>query len=158
MHYDIDFDTASPAWRKWRDHFDERKDAPPNGWRAFLSGYMPKYEWFARYNLYLRSWAWIQRRSGVLKREQMCQLCQSTERLEVHHVTYQRVGAEGIEDLRCLCFRCHKDVERRGDKWVPMSPSLRAERDRRRHIREAEAKKKKVTRRRPKPPEPTQAE
>ena len=28
-------------------------------------------------------------------------------RMNVHHVTYERLGCEGPEDLRLLCERCH---------------------------------------------------
>jgi 5-methylcytosine-specific restriction endonuclease McrA len=30
--------------------------------------------------------------------------------LEVHHLTYDRLGAELDEDLRVLCRKCHYDV------------------------------------------------
>lgn len=139
----------SKGWRLWAENFAVRKDAPPGGWVQFLAGNLSRTEWFDRYNLYLRSYAWMQRRKGVINREKVCQLCQSDERLEVHHVTYQRVGAERIEDLRLLCHRCHRKVEERGDKWVPLTQTLRDERDRRRHLAQQKAAAKKVTRRRP---------
>ena len=139
-------------WQIWFERFDERRNPPPSGWRQFLDVSLSKAEWFDRYKLYLRSSAWQLRRAGVLRREQMCQLCQATERLEVHHVTYVNVGSEPIEDLRCLCHRCHKKVDSRGDKWVPMSPALREARDRKRHLAALKAAKKKQTRRRPQPP------
>ena len=141
-------DKAS-RWRDWFQHFDERLDAPPGGWRDFLSVHLSRADWFDRYNLYIRSSSWRQRRSGVIAREKVCQLCYGAQRLEVHHVTYTRVGAETIEDLRLLCWRCHKEVESRGDKWLPMTATLRDERDRRRQVREKELAKKKTTRRRP---------
>lgn len=141
----------SKGWQLWYEHFSERRDAPPSGWRAFLQSNVSRAEWFERYNLYLRSYAWMQRRKGVIGRERVCQVCQSDERLEVHHVTYHRVGCETVKDLRLLCQRCHKNVEARGDKWLPLTKTLREERDRRRFLREREAQKKKVTRRRPAP-------
>lgn len=141
--------SESKGWRLWAENFDVRKDAPPNGWAKFLAANLSRTEWFDRYNLYLRSYAWMQRRNGVITREKVCQLCQSDERLEVHHVTYQRVGSERIEDLRLLCHRCHRKVEERGDKWVPLTKTLRDERDRRRELATRKAAAKKVTRRRP---------
>ena len=34
-------------------------------------------------------------------------LCNGTEGLDVHHRTYDRVGAEELDDLTTLCDRCH---------------------------------------------------
>lgn len=36
-----------------------------------------------------------------------CRLCNSKERLEVHHRTYKRRGNEKLDDLTTLCHRCH---------------------------------------------------
>jgi hypothetical protein len=36
-----------------------------------------------------------------------CQFCNSSERLEAHHRTYERRGAELDDDLVALCDRCH---------------------------------------------------
>lgn len=33
-------------------------------------------------------------------------------RIHVHHITYERLGEELIEDLILLCSRCHKAVHR----------------------------------------------
>lgn len=32
--------------------------------------------------------------------------------LQVHHLTYERVGHERLEDLKLLCPRCHKKMHR----------------------------------------------
>jgi 5-methylcytosine-specific restriction endonuclease McrA len=141
-------DKAS-RWRDWSHHFDDRLDAPPGGWRNFLGVHLSRADWFDRYNLYLRSSAWRQRRAGVIAREKVCQLCQGSERLEVHHITYNRVGAEEIDDLRLLCRRCHKDIESSGDKWLPLTPALREARDRKRHLVAKKSIAAKRTRRRP---------
>jgi hypothetical protein len=36
-----------------------------------------------------------------------CQGCDGTKRLEVHHLTYERLGHERMEDLMVLCHFCH---------------------------------------------------
>ena len=41
-----------------------------------------------------------------------CQLCHGTERLEVHHATYENLGAESLEDLAVLCAPCHSAYEK----------------------------------------------
>jgi antitoxin YefM len=39
-----------------------------------------------------------------------CQGCSSKNRLHVHHLTYERVGAELLDDLVTLCWDCHWTV------------------------------------------------
>jgi hypothetical protein len=48
----------------------------------------------------IRAWA-IRERGG------RCECCDDTEHLEVHHVTYDNLGQEHLEDLRILCLPCH---------------------------------------------------
>ncbi len=38
-----------------------------------------------------------------------CRLCDSTEKLHVHHLTYERLGNERLQDLVTLCELCHSD-------------------------------------------------
>lgn len=45
-------------------------------------------------------------------------MCGETERLQLHHMTYERVGAEELSDLMWLCKTCHAMVhvlEERGE-------------------------------------------
>jgi hypothetical protein len=37
-------------------------------------------------------------------------ICGSTEDLDLHHLTYVRLGRERLDDLRPLCRACHHDV------------------------------------------------
>lgn len=61
-----------------------------------------------KYERYIRSDAWKQRRKGALKRaEHRCQVCYSKSRLDVHHRTYARFEDERAGDLTVLCRRCH---------------------------------------------------
>jgi 5-methylcytosine-specific restriction endonuclease McrA len=39
-------------------------------------------------------------------------LCLSRERLEVHHLSYARLGREELSDLITLCHECHKAVHK----------------------------------------------
>ncbi|MCF6331040.1 MAG: HNH endonuclease [Sulfurimonas sp.] len=36
-----------------------------------------------------------------------CCLCKSKNNLNVHHITYERLGNEELSDLRLLCRKCH---------------------------------------------------
>lgn len=60
------------------------------------------------YSAYLRSPEWAKRRDEAIARVGgRCQGCSSTDRLEAHHLTYERVGHERPTDLMVLCDLCH---------------------------------------------------
>jgi hypothetical protein len=62
------------------------------------------------YVAYLRSPEWATRRAEALARAGgRCERCGAPAR-EVHHRTYERVGAERPEDLQALCAPCHRVV------------------------------------------------
>lgn len=74
---------------------------------------------FATYNDYIHSstWANVRRRYRKSDRPQACVLCDSDERIVLHHLTYERVGDEALDDLVALCRTCHSyvhDLERSG--------------------------------------------
>lgn len=53
--------------------------------------------------------AWERKRQRKLKDVGFrCQDCGTKRRLEVHHLTYARLGKERLKDLRALCHDCHK--------------------------------------------------
>jgi hypothetical protein len=61
------------------------------------------------YNQYLLTPEWKQRRRAALFRASYrCQICNSNERLHVHHRTYERLGAEAASDIIVLCCHCHQ--------------------------------------------------
>jgi 5-methylcytosine-specific restriction endonuclease McrA len=60
------------------------------------------------YNEYLQSEHWQRKRAEALERaDRACQLCASTKRLQVHHRSYENLGAEDDADLTVLCADCH---------------------------------------------------
>ena len=60
------------------------------------------------YNEYMRSVQWKKKRHQVLIYwGNKCGMCYKPGRLEVHHRTYERLGAELITDLIPLCEECH---------------------------------------------------
>lgn len=61
-----------------------------------------------RYQRYLHSPHWLRVRKLALKRDGRCVRCASTDRLEVHHKTYERLGREELADVETLCRACHK--------------------------------------------------
>lgn len=60
------------------------------------------------YKVYLQGEHWrLMRR---LRREvdnDQCAICGSIDKLNVHHKTYERIGAEKLGDLITLCYECH---------------------------------------------------
>jgi 5-methylcytosine-specific restriction endonuclease McrA len=60
------------------------------------------------YLAYLDSPEWQARRKAkLIEAGHRCVVCNSPNRLEVHHRTYQRRGNEDRTDLTVLCRRCH---------------------------------------------------
>jgi len=60
------------------------------------------------YERYLQTARWRSRRNRALKlAEYHCQRCQAQRKLQVHHLSYARLGDERDEDLEVLCRGCH---------------------------------------------------
>lgn len=66
------------------------------------------------YRQYLRSTHWrIIRTEAVKLAENRCSVCGSDSNLNVHHLTYERLGQELQSDLQVLCYGCHQRVHER---------------------------------------------
>lgn len=60
------------------------------------------------YNEYIKSPAWSAKRRQVLIRDDYrCFDCGTSTRLQVHHINYEHLGNEPLEDLITLCTDCH---------------------------------------------------
>lgn len=68
---------------------------------------------------YLRSPEWAATRLRYYEAHgRTCCLCGTDEQIQLHHLTYERVGQELPDDLAGLCANCHAMVhvlERRGE-------------------------------------------
>lgn len=63
------------------------------------------------YGQYLRSFEWKQTRRAALERANyVCAFCGDEGYLQVHYLTYERVGAEEAGDLLVLCDLCHSSI------------------------------------------------
>ena len=61
------------------------------------------------YKDYLLSNDWqIVRRIALAHFGNKCQLCGSTQNLNVHHKNYDNIGNETLDDLTLLCKSCHE--------------------------------------------------
>ena len=63
------------------------------------------------YLKYLKSPIWKELRDTVCERDnQRCTKCDKKGELHVHHLTYERLFDEELEDLITLCKLCHEEA------------------------------------------------
>lgn len=75
-------------------------------------------EWRSKYEAYLASSAWkVKRENAIARAGGRCERCHfpftSFEEefvceLQVHHLTYERLGKEKPSDLMVVCIACHE--------------------------------------------------
>lgn len=63
------------------------------------------------YAEYLQTPHWQHMRQRKLSQVKQCEHCGIRQRLEPHHVTYERIGNEWLTDLVVLCRTCHVYVQ-----------------------------------------------
>jgi hypothetical protein len=70
---------------------------------------------------YYLSPQWAARRWLVIQRAgACCEKChRKTARLQVHHLNYQHLGNEPLDDLKALCGKCHQAAHNHTDKQRP---------------------------------------
>lgn len=67
-----------------------------------------------KYTAYLKSSKWKEKRKEALDfYGRKCSECSVKSNLQVHHLTYDNLFNERIEDLRILCKKCHEAVHGR---------------------------------------------
>ena len=60
---------------------------------------------------YIKSKEWQKKKLlHLLFANYKCQVCGSTNNLELHHITYERLTTEQLEDLAILCRNCHQKI------------------------------------------------
>jgi hypothetical protein len=64
------------------------------------------------YQEYLLTTHWELLKRAVLGRTgRRCEICDNSHvEVHVHHMTYKNRGKEDIDEMACLCDRCHKKV------------------------------------------------
>ena len=73
------------------------------------------------YREYIDSPAWKRKRAAAIKHNgSKCNICGGKSYLQVHHLTYERLGREEMSDLEVLCKFCH-GLEHE-DKYTPQDP------------------------------------
>ena len=92
-------------------NFDPKNETHVKGLSAILSADRVVKPNTVNYYDYLKSPQWQSVRDAALKRANyQCEKCKSAKNLEVHHITYKRLGYELPEDLIVLCKDCHENV------------------------------------------------
>jgi hypothetical protein len=70
-----------------------------------------KNESIIRYREYLKSEAWIAKKWQVFKRDEyQCQKCGTAKNIQCHHLTYEHLYNEPLDDLVTLCRLCHVSI------------------------------------------------
>lgn len=64
--------------------------------------------WHGRYEDYLETRHWANKKRAFLRRHPRCYVCDATEKLLVHHKTYVNLGHEPDRDLVTLCRHHHQ--------------------------------------------------
>jgi hypothetical protein len=63
-----------------------------------------------QYSLMVTTDCWKIRRNEYAKRHDRCEICTSGRSLQVHHLSYERLGHERDEDLVVVCELCHRAI------------------------------------------------
>jgi hypothetical protein len=65
----------------------------------------------AEYQTYLNSSRWKDKRDKVFSRDgYICQKCNQNKASQVHHLTYERIFNEPLQDLLSVCAKCHEEI------------------------------------------------
>lgn len=124
---------ADPAYMRLK----EAHDNTTKEFRKFTEGYsndrwpwrgaaielsMPVKEHDYTYDEHMKSDYWRKIRFQVRERDKhKCRHCGSGMNLVCHHITYENLGNESLDDLLTLCKRCHynvhqEDLRRKGQR------------------------------------------
>lgn len=64
-----------------------------------------------KYHQYLESKEWKEKRKLVFERDKnLCQSCKSAPAFHVHHLHYNNIFRENLEDLLSVCAACHNKI------------------------------------------------
>jgi len=77
-------------------------------------------DWKERYHCYLQSAEWKEKRRQVWRRAKgRCEGCKAqAKEMHIHHLTYDRIYNESLDDLRLYCRACHLDAHGIGMKEI----------------------------------------
>jgi hypothetical protein len=96
------------------------------------------------YIAYMQSRAWLDRRAAALRDPKAacwcCGVMAGIRPLDLHHLTYERLGRELPRDLVLVCRPCHDTIHERRDKHDSILAATRYVREMQKAARERECK------------------
>lgn len=96
-----------PLFRSYREAFLKAWES----FREYQQEALESFNWMNRYNEYLNSEAWHNKRQRVLKYDMFtCLATGETENLQVHHIHYMNIGIEPMCDLLTLSRDAHNYI------------------------------------------------
>lgn len=77
-------------------------------------------QWRLAYEKHLKSAQWKNTRRDLFRlRGEKCETCgKRSPNLEIHHLTYERLGKELASDLKIVCKQCHEEEDRKRERAV----------------------------------------
>lgn len=90
---------------------DERlvQQAPASFWRDVFKKPMERPIRKMFYLAYIRSTAWkLRKAERMTLANGTCECCGFASAVEVHHLSYDRLGDEALADMLALCSDCHR--------------------------------------------------
>jgi 5-methylcytosine-specific restriction endonuclease McrA len=101
------------TWRRFlkEGRLNEIKKKVPRAKPRKVSGSLKVFKSKKVYQKYLESDHWKKVKIDYYReRERICSACGAKRRIQLHHLTYKKVGRERPQDLVPLCQSCHKLV------------------------------------------------
>ena len=97
-------DIARELYYTYKSAFSKRK------YQIFENARKLKQDnWYDKYEAYINSDTWKEKRKTILARDNyICQICKTNKAVQVHHLTYKRMGNEQDFDLVSVCLPCHE--------------------------------------------------
>jgi 5-methylcytosine-specific restriction endonuclease McrA len=93
---------------EYRAALEKYRRAKYIDWKLMSVTELPWHEHLALYDLYLKSDQWREKAAAVkLLAHGKCEVCDSPLALQVHHIFYDCLFDEPLDDLACLCRDCH---------------------------------------------------
>lgn len=94
------------------------------------------------YKKYIRSNEWLSVRIDILINRNKCERCGSKHKLQVHHLSYIRLGNEEPSDLEVLCCKCHMNEHNLLKVKKPLTLEQKVAKKKRKQLEKAKRKKR----------------
>ena len=107
------FIAGSIAFITWLKEFFENRKINNFRITSFDKPKIDQYRSHEEKQQYLSTTRWKKKKMQVHLRDLVCQSCGSSFKLVVHHLRYDNLGDEPLEDLILLCSSCHEKLHQK---------------------------------------------